>query len=247
MKKMFQLWRLASALLIASAVFIVSCRDDEMKSSGSQDQDENLSEVASIEKKLGTTLYKKELTLTDESGENKVTVRIAGRDQAMLEEYLKARTFSIEPVYSHDRRGTLKQPTRIDGQQSKGNDRDERYESTVIIEFVSQELKAGVMGVGFRDRPNPSYKADNSGRVKYYNYSEHVSNNWPSVLSFQAYYQVEFMIWFKGRWYQSWNPVFGPDTWCCYDYYDFDVDGPWRVSLRIQYDYSGDYYYQWFY
>lgn len=238
-------WAAGAVLtLLLCSLLMLSCQDENARSS--DPQDENKSEISLIEEQIGASLYKRELTISDESGENKVTIRVAGRDEAMLAEYLKARAFSIKPVYKHEKKETIKLPSQQDSQPVFA-DPDEGYESTVIIEFVSQELKEGVIGIGFRDQPNPSYKIDNSGRTKYYNYSNHVSNNWPSILAFQAYAQVEFMLWFKGRWYQSWTPWFGPATWCCYDYTDFDVDGPYRVSLRIQYDYVGDYYYEWFY
>ena len=123
---------------------------------------------------------------------------------------------------------------------------DGSYESTVIVETVSQELDEGVIGIRLRNQPNPSYEVDNSGRTKYYNQSTHVSNNWPSFLGLQAYAQITWAVDYKGRWYQSWLPWFG-DTWCCYEWDEFDIDGPYRVRLHVAYDYYGDYYYEYFY
>jgi hypothetical protein len=237
----------ALALLIVSSVVILSCQDEGVKSPGPESQqDENRSEISIIEEKTGITYYKQDLTLSDESGENKVTLRVAGQDEEMVKEYLKSRIFSITPLYAHEKKESIKLPYQPNPQPGVAS-AEKEYESTVIIEVVSQTLKKGVLGVGFRDQPNPAYEVDKSGRTNYYEYREHVSNNWPSWLSLQAYQYVEFMIWYKGRWYQSWTPWYGPETWCCYDFDEFNVDGPYRVSLRIQYNYEGDYYYEFFY
>jgi hypothetical protein len=57
-----------------------------------------LSEIARLEKESGITYAKKQLTLTDPSGLNKVTLQVASKDASALDEYLSSNELSIEGI-----------------------------------------------------------------------------------------------------------------------------------------------------
>lgn len=130
-----------------------------------------------------------------------------------------------------------------------GEKQDEEADLSELLltEIVDQKLKQGVIGLGFRNESNPDYKLRSDGRPQYiHNNVRHYSPKWPEELAFQAFNQVYWRIQRQSRWYSGWSTIWGPATWCCYQYDLFGIDGPYQVRIEVSYDYSSDYYYEWF-
>src|SRR5688572_9967766 len=222
MKDLKNLRKLIAPMTLLLALVSFSCQDE-----GNQDlanPDENKSQIARVEETTGTTLFKRDITITDESGENTVTLRIAALDNERLEEYVNSRKLTLVPIYEQKKNKPLK-PTSLTPEstveEEKGN-----LQETILTEIISQNLKSDVKGIGFRNEPNAEYISANSGRIKYiHNNVRHYSPKWPEILSVQAYNQVYFRIQQQRRWYSGWSTIWGPATWCCYEYADFDIDG----------------------
>jgi hypothetical protein len=234
--------------IFAIAVLLLvsfSCQDEAIKEL--KNPDENKSQITLIEEKFGVTLAKEDITITDATGQNKITIRVAALDKDRLDEYINSRRFTITPIYNRTENKPLKlAPTLTEPAESTFNDKKESLNEMILTEMVSQELKEGVKGIGFRNEYNSEYTPAN-GRVKYINNNvRYYSPKWPEVLSVQAYNQVTFRIQRQTRWYSGWSTIFGFETWCCYNYSDFDIDGPWYVRLEISFDYQSDFYFEWF-
>lgn len=77
-----------------------SCNRDDLQFSIKNESPviEEQSEIALIEKEMGISFFKKDITLIDESGKNEVIVRIASKEEEVLREYLALYSLSISPV-----------------------------------------------------------------------------------------------------------------------------------------------------
>jgi hypothetical protein len=223
------------------------CQNDEKPSDRSSAKDETESEITLVERELGIQLHFRDLVLTDEGGENKITLRVASTNESMLNEYLRYRTFSIEPIFQKEETdGSIdlrNAPKVLNNSAKLAGD----FDATVITEVINQDLKSGVRGVRLHNKYNTEYKADKSGRTKYYFLTTHTSNNWPSYLNYQSFSYTQMQMDYKQKWYSSWFPVYGPESWCCYDFYEFHVDGPYRVRIWVEYNFESDYYHVWIY
>jgi hypothetical protein len=234
---------LKGVLTIALLLFVsFSCQDEAIKEL--DNPDENKSQISLIEEKNGVILFKEDVTITDESGQNKVTIRVAALDKNRLNEYLHSRKFTITPIYDRRENKPLKLTPLTE--ESTVSEEKESLQEMILTEILSQELKKDVKGIGFRNEPNPDYISAN-GRVQYINNNvRYYSPKWPEILSVQAYNQVYFRIQQQWRWYSGWSTIWGPATWCCSQYSDFNIDGPWYVRLEISFDYRSDFYFEWF-
>lgn len=228
-------------------VFAFGCQNDEPPSDRSSAKDETESELTLIERDLGMPLYFRDLTLKDGKGENEITLRVASTNESMLDEYLKSRLFSIEPVIKKEETDRVVDLRNVPKVLNTNIKQSADFEAAIITEVIKQNLRPGVLGVQLHNRFNSDYDVEKNGRTKYNYLVTHTSNNWPSWVTYQSFSNTEMQLDYKQKWYSSWFPVYGPESWCCYDYYEFYVDGPYRVRIWVEYNFESDYYHTFLY
>lgn len=225
---------------------VSSCNPEEnLKPSAT---DENLTEIELMEKS-GINLFKTELTVTDEPGENKILLRIASRSEEVLNNYLKIYQFSISPVKGKLYNKRESSPYATDEPGDKGyNDIDM---SAVITEVAREHLRPDV--TGFILNAKVVDKAFANGRSMangYPNRAYHESGNWPETFKIFGYQTIRYEFDGKSRWYSGWSSR----TFC--EYYDpsdcrgfweqpsenwINVDGPYRVRAVVDFFNYTDY------
>lgn len=87
LKPLLQLRWVTLLTLFLPLIFVVSCSEEKIDSQPNEtNPNENLTEIERTEQALGVTLFKKDVTISDESGENTVTIRVASLDEDRLNE-----------------------------------------------------------------------------------------------------------------------------------------------------------------
>lgn len=217
---------------------------------------ENISEIALLEKELGITLSKRDFILTDETGDNQVTLRVAAKEKEELENYLNSVNLSMEPVFAHEYSYIRTGKNNTDSKVEEVDKSSSGF-SGIITEFVDEKFGDDVIGV----RLNVEIKAQsNNSRINYALYTEHTSGNWPylaKIKTFTTYEPIGYRLETKSRWYKSWNfasmckynGTNGLDPNQCQSFWEqyannentFWVDGPYRVKIPVSYWTSGSY------
>lgn len=250
----------SSLLAVLGICLLISCNNEEEIPALSEEmkEPENLSEIALLEEELGTTFFKKDFTLTDDTGENQVTLRVASPDEKTLENYLNVVNLSMTPVYRNA------YPEAQKPQEKNSNFPDGKTEQAfegIITEFISENLNEDVIGL----RLNVEVKENKENlrtQVDYNYISLHTSMKWPYLAKVTTYsnsLEIKYNFEAKDRWYKSWftgyaetckyNGNFGQDLTQC-NFYWFQpqssentiwVDGPYKVRARVSYWNTGSY------
>lgn len=254
---------IALSLLIS---FVFSCSQPEVPNDaakGKDDADVNKSEIALREEELGVTYFKRNITITDKTGQNKVVMQFAALDESVLNDYLANVEYQIIPVFKNkNEEETIKPKSSITSE----NPNKLKSEYAVITEEVSRQLQKGVIGIWVNVRTN---QKNNTRTNVTYNYSaSHVSSDWPERLHFTIINKGDYRV-FNGLHYfvkkkngglfASWKT---PDTIdrispnpgtvnnnIFYEYafapygvdYVYEMDGPKKVELFVDYNYVGEY------
>lgn len=239
--------------LVTVGILMVSC-DTTNELTPVSTVDENQSEIALIEKETGVTLFKQDLNLADESGKNKVVLRVAHKDKQMLENYLEAFSFSISPVLKKD-------VSRSSSAQAGGLSEGAEEKVTtnldgIITEFMSTTLEPNVAGFSMRVKFNEKYSKN--GRANAYggypNETTVTSGTWPELCRVDVYGRsIAYKFHGKTKWYSGWSSryfcVDSNPSDCRWDWTQsaistatINVDGPWKVRATVGYDanFQGD-------
>ena len=239
------------SLWIMSCILAVSCSQDEQNVEPAT-SDQEIGEIARIEKETGITLFKRVITF--ENGNNKATLLIATKSEEIFKNIVENFDVVIKPVYSRD------MPANIGKAKSNGaieNGVEPNNENTgeeILTEFEFIQTETNV--IGFTTSYHLKTKEDASGgRVALTGYDYYItstSDNWPT------YFWVSFPSQGGGlnfnakwKWYNGWvtytvcieSSTYGLGVGDCYQEhnlpgvssYTLNVDGPWRVKTIIGY------------
>ena len=221
------------------------------------------SEIALKEEELGITYFKKNVTIADQSGENKIVMQFASLNEAALVGYLATIKYEIIPVYKNQ--ANVESQTPLPDKSQNENLDIPKSEYPIITEEVSRQLKEGVTGFWLKVKPD----LKNARTNRTYRYSaSHVSEDWPERLHFtlnsmQDYSQIDGVHYFvktkNGGVFASWKtpsqlyrispyPGTVPNN-ISYAYssapygddYIYELDGPKKVELFVDFNYIGEY------
>lgn len=244
--------------LLGISFFVFSCNSDQELpiSMEKTNEGENISEIALLEEELQINLYKRDFILTDATGDNQVTLRVAAKEEDVLESYLSTVNFTMTPVFVNDYPidQTLKKKLDVPIEQNK----NENF-SGIITEFVNEQLKNDVIGV----RLNVEVKENSENARMTYSYSTtHTSNNWPTLAKIETFgtaIEINYNFEAKNKALTSWytgylevckyNGNGGPDLSQCSHGWNqtpnqeniFWVDGPYRTRAVVRYWNAGSY------
>lgn len=228
--------------------------------------EESMSVIEQIEKEEGVKFFKKDVTLTDESGKNKIVMRFATLKEDALNAYLATAHYEIIPRFvASESKNTNPQITA-----SLPERRNEEYLSLererIVTEVISKSFENGVIGFAIR----VTKKSTKNARPSYtYNYSEtHTCDtNWPEELKITVFAnagcnesRVLFGIDYKNNWASGWYSLdnkpwdnysvgadYGIYNWMPCEHpnhnghFTKNVDGPYRVRFNMQHNYNYDF------
>jgi hypothetical protein len=223
---------------------VMSCNQEDQNVSPVQDQE--IGEIARIEKDKGIVFFKKDITF--ESNGNKAVLRIATQDETIFRNVVDNFEVIIKPIYSKDilaTRGNGNSTTNESNLPSVGEE--------ILTEFIEIEMKEkGLIGftTSFHFKESKS-KANGKVNLSGYGaYVTHYSDKWPS------YFWVSFPsqgggVKFEAKWrsiyfWTSYTVCITSSTYgvgvgdCAKEFdlpgtsgYTFNVDGPWKVRTQI--------------
>jgi hypothetical protein len=240
------------AWMLMVGMLIVSC-DHNNDLAPDPTDGENQSEIAVIEREAGITLFKKDLTLTDEAGRNKVVLRVAHKDEQILKSYLEVVSFAISPVFK-------KNVSRISAGPTGNVIENTDHKATtnldgIITEFISKSLEPSVAGfslrVKFKDNPMNGRSSAYGG---FPNETTVTSDTWPELCKVEVFGRsIAYKFHGKTKWYSGWSSrtfCLDADPYICNSDWTqsaistatINVDGPWKVRATIGYDanFQGD-------
>ncbi|WP_428667522.1 hypothetical protein [Runella sp.] len=256
---------------ILLTALMISCnqpKETEVSPTTAKRGEEPLSVIDQMEKEEGVKFFKKDVTITDESGKNKVVMRFATLKEDALSAYLATHHYEIIPRFKASKaESTISQITNpLDEKKNKEFLNVER--ERIVTEVISKQLEKDVIGYAVKVTIG---SIKNAKTLYNYAYSEtHTTpDNWPEELIITVFGKVGcaeshvlYGIDYKNNWASSWYSLDGKpwdNYWVGADYgiYNWlpcehpnhngtrthNVDGPYRVRFNIQHD--GNYTYQW--
>jgi hypothetical protein len=224
--------------MIFLAFIVVSCNQDDQTVSP-ESTDQNLSEIARLEKEEGVALFKKDFVFED--GKSKATLTMATRSEVIFKNVIEKYEIVITPLYEElnsskpDANSILTKPVNVSGEE-------------VLVEFTQMERGVGVIGfkTDYHLKGSDDLSNGKTQMEEYPYYVNHYSGHWPS--KYQIYWGVQGGgLHFYARW--KWYQGYGTRTVClvnsstCADDWDvygnatwtFDVDGPYQMQVKIGY------------
>lgn len=206
---------------------------------------EEQSEIALIEKEIGISFFKKDITLIDESGKNEVVMRIASKEEEVLREYLELYNLSISPVYAKDYEKV--EPSQTLSTESENDYQEELAQPNIdgiLSELISQKLDKDVIGVNIHVKLNILENGRVTGNGFPYDVT-YYSGTWPEEFECTSYGSIGYKLMGKSRWYSGWSTrtfcsMYYPNP--CQSYWRESgqhqrlwIDGPYKV--RVTFDY----------
>ena len=171
------------------ALFTISCNDasEEVVSAV---PDTKLSEIDLLEKEMGVSLFKAEITLTDDANTNTLTLKVASQDEGELNRYLSNNDFSIEPVYSIEQPQQLTAGSQVDQGQKTVVDPSNR----IYSEVLDQSMAPGVIGYRIHIRKNT--RATGRTHANGYTYRlTLISGDWPTYFGLNSLVNTGVSFW----------------------------------------------------
>ncbi len=229
---------------------MLSC--DQSKETGitptnAKAQEEPLSVIDQMEKEEGIKFFKRDVTLTDKTTGNKILMRVAAKNNDLLEQHLTTFEYSVTTLLRNDMR-PAKEAISLSS-VFKGNrisSTTPELHSGIMTEILNTQISGEAVGYSIKVSPK-EIKATNGKVLAGSTYWEHTSMNWPERIDISVengalgVRSIDVGLEKKDRWYDSWHPYaawtqFSSNPTSTKYYNDIDIDGPWRVMARVYYD-----------
>ncbi|HMJ68081.1 MAG TPA: hypothetical protein VK508_04265 [Cyclobacteriaceae bacterium] len=216
------------------------------------------SQIPDLEKQIGISFFVHDLIVTDRSGKNFVKMRFASLDQDLLADYMQNTKYSITALTESPRR-VAPNPRRPQDLLNSGeapvdyDNSSDDYSFKIVTEVLEQSLEPGMVGFMTHVENARELKIDDSGRTKSRVWIQHASGNWPEWLHIQnkQYWDEDYYVHYKLKKKNSTIDCCWGGTWIIWtqyaEYEDWDIDGPYRVCVDLQYENSGygyDYFWE---
>lgn len=239
------------SLWIMFCILAVNCSHDEQNVEPST-SDEEIGEIARIEKETGITLFKRVITF--ENGNNKATLLVATKSEAIFKNVVENFDIVIKPVYSRDIPKSTLIVKSDEGIENGNESNNENRGEEILTEFEYVQMEENVVGftASYHLKTGENETGGRTALTGYDYYITSTSDNWPT------YFWVSFPnqgggLGFKAKWkyYYTWvtytvcieSSTYGTGVGDCAQEHDvpgtstyvFNVDGPWRVKTEIGY------------
>ncbi len=240
-------------------------KETEVSPTTTKAGEEPMSVIDQMEKEEGVKFFKRDVTLIDESGKNKVVMRFATLKLDALNAYIASHHYEIIPRYRLKSKNTNSESTNPSNEK-KNRESPNVERERIVTEVISTQLEKEVVSYAVKVTTR---SIKNAKTLYNYAFSEtHTTPaNWPEELiitvhgkSNCAESHVLYGIDYKNTWSSSWYSLDGK-AWdnyfvnANYDEYNWlpcdhplryrvrthNVDGPYRVRFNIQHDANYDY------
>ncbi|TAF94835.1 MAG: hypothetical protein EAZ46_09295 [Runella sp.] len=263
--------------LIGAACFTVivaSCNKKEGVEVAPTQEKESISEIDLMEKEEGVKYFKKDVTLMDASGKNKIVMRFAAVDEDALDYYLSVRehTVILDPETGKGL-GVSKVDLMNKNPQNTGNEIG-AGRIRVVSEVLSKQLEKSVVGYGIHVSTKNVINARSAVTYNFYE-TRVCDSNWPETLTMTVYSngvnsdcfpRLTWGLDVRINWTASWYTPSGrpwdnflligirPMSWlpctnrfgnnCSTAVVVQGIDGPWRTRFNAQWD--QEYTWKWY-
>ncbi|SEI69878.1 hypothetical protein SAMN04487995_1766 [Dyadobacter koreensis] len=231
-------------IAVFSSVFFMGCQDNQDVTTVDPETEKSaLSEIARLEKESGITFAKKQLTLTDPSGLNKVTLQVASKDASALDEYLNSNELSIEGISQKEYQDMAKHKVQYSQTKENSSVPSESNNASIITEATFVQLTDSFRGYRLNVKHKVSLASGKGARVQANVETKHVSDKFPEYieLTFRSGTSSNASVQIAINLKQQWNTPFNPtDGWHTYGYggtrpipYLAFIDGVYKAEVKV--------------